>query len=224
MDIAEKIQIYGDSIMRGILLDKEKCKYYSMPEDDLSEIRDAYSLQIVNKSRFGCTVEKGYKLLQNAIDKGLDCDMIFLEYGGNDCNFNWNEVSENPEKEHKPFTPIDLFENLYRKIIVNLKGLGITPIIMSLPPIDAEKYFNWISQGLCKENILSWLGDVQMIYRFQELYSSKVTQLAYETNSPYIDIRSAFLDKHNYKKLLCDDGIHPNEAGHKLSLIHIFYR
>ncbi|OLA61120.1 MAG: hypothetical protein BHW37_01125 [Firmicutes bacterium CAG:272_52_7] len=33
---------------------------------------------------------------------------------------------------------------------------------------------------------------------------------------PMIDIRSAFLVKRDYSDYLCEDGIHPNERGHKL--------
>ena len=33
---------------------------------------------------------------------------------------------------------------------------------------------------------------------------------------PIIDITSKFLEIKNYSNLLCDDGIHPNEKGHKI--------
>ena len=102
-------------------------------------------------------------------------------------------------------------------MLTTLKDPAIQPSLMSLPPMDAEKYLSWITRaGLNRENILKCLGDTQMIYRFQELYSHTIMMLAYETKSLFVDVRAAFLDKHNYKDLLCDDGIHPNEEGHQL--------
>ena len=33
---------------------------------------------------------------------------------------------------------------------------------------------------------------------------------------PIIDITSKILEINNYSNLLCDDGIHPNEKGHRI--------
>jgi lysophospholipase L1-like esterase len=36
------------------------------------------------------------------------------------------------------------------------------------------------------------------------------------TKNRLIEIRSAFLQKEDYTKLICLDGIHPNKEGHKV--------
>jgi len=217
MDLRKKVEIYGDSIMRGVLLDKSNEKYYFNSEENFEEFQNNFPLEIINKSKFGCTIDKGSKMLDKALENGLSCDMILLEYGGNDCDYKWAEISENPEGMHFPYTTIQAFTNIYKEMIEKLKAHGIRPAIMSIPPIDAEKYFTWFTRkGLNKENILKWLGDIQTIYKHQELYSLAATKIAYETGAIFIDIRSAFLDKHNYKELICDDGIHPNCEGHKI--------
>jgi hypothetical protein len=41
-------------------------------------------------------------------------------------------------------------------------------------------------------------------------------QLAYETGCALLDLRTAFLITHNYKEMLCEDGIHPTQRGHAL--------
>jgi len=44
----------------------------------------------------------------------------------------------------------------------------------------------------------------------------EVMRLGVLTRTPVIDITSVFLERRNYFDYLCEDGIHPNEAGHKL--------
>ena len=90
-------------------------------------------------------------------------------------------------------------------------------VLLSLPPIDSKKYFNKISKGLNAENILEWMnGDKQFITNWHERYNIEVFKLAINNDIPIIDITSKFLEEKNYTKYLCEDGIHPNEKGHKV--------
>ncbi len=214
-----QMHIYGDSILKGIIMDHSTGKYVPMQGSDFDALSGRFSIDVVNKSKFGYTVDRGWSLLSRALQKTRPCDILVMEYGGNDCNFDWKAISDAPEAEHLPKTTLSAFCDTMRHMIAVLREKRITPVLVSLPPIDAERYLDYIvasTPGTEKNRILSWLGDVQMIYRFQELYSSAVTRLAYETGSLFVDIRSAFLDKHHYASLLCRDGIHPNEEGHKL--------
>jgi lysophospholipase L1-like esterase len=139
---------------------------------------------------------------------------VILEFGGNDCDFNWANISENPDGDHICNTPIELFKRTYRELIERVRNAGCRPILMNLPPIDPDKYFRNVSRGLSAENILSFLGDIDRIYRWQEYYSLNVNVLAAECGIPLIDVRGAFLQEKNCFGLLCEDGIHPNEDGH----------
>jgi len=101
-------------------------------------------------------------------------------------------------------------------MIRSVKEMGMTPIVMSMPPLDADRYFEFISRGgLNKENIVRWLGDVQHIYRWHELYSNEIVKLAPENGCALVDVRGAFLREWDYKQYLCEDGIHLNEKGQK---------
>jgi lysophospholipase L1-like esterase len=139
---------------------------------------------------------------------------VILEFGGNDCDFNWAKISEDPQGDHTCNTPIELFKRTYRELIERVSSAGPRPILMNLPPIDPDKYFHSISRGLSTENILCFLGDVDRIYRWQEYYSLNVAVLAAEYGVPLIDVRGAFLQRKDCFDLLCEDGIHPNESGH----------
>lgn len=216
--IIKKIEIYGDSILKGVMLDKDTNKYYIGNKENIKKITNEYPLNITNNTKFGCTITKGYKQLQKDLKKDFDCDYIVLEYGGNDCDFNWKEISLNPNTNHDPNTTLEEFKKIYKQMIITLKEQQIHPILMSLPPISADKYFNWISKDLNKENILKWLKDVGKLYRYQELYSRTVESIAKEMGCLFIDVRTKFLEKSNIDDYCCKDGIHPNEQGHKLIL------
>ncbi len=217
MKLVQSIQIFGDSVMKGVQLDAAKGRYYTPKVSGVELFAEEFPFSIRNNAKFGCTIDKGYRQLEKSLERGLDCDTVLLEYGGNDCDYNWQEVAADPEKEHLPHTPLKLFEETYRKMLRLLRDHKVLPVMMNLPPIDAEKYLAWICRdGLNRENILAWLGDAQMIYRFQELYSQTAEKLARDTGTLLVDVRSAFLDKHNFKELICEDGIHPSEDGHRL--------
>ena len=217
MNIIKKVEIYGDSILKGVMLDENTGRYYFGTKENIKKISDDFGLDIVNNAKFGCTINKGYMLLKKKLDSGMDCDAVILEYGGNDCDFNWEEIAKNPNEDFLPKTEIKRFKDTYIQMITELKEKNIIPVLISLPPISAEKYMKWVCRhGISKDNILLWLGDIQRVYRFQELYSSIIEELAYEQNVPFVDVRKAFLENKNLNELLCEDGIHPNSKGHKI--------
>ena len=210
------ICIFGDSLSRGVVLDEAKKKYVFSKNSFVDLFHKITKVDVENYSKFGCTITKGEELLKKHIDTVSNYSETVLEFGGNDCDFNWAEISADPEKLHLPKTPLNIFEETYIQMIEMIRAHNGSPVILSLPPIDAERYFARISTGLNAENILKWLGDKQRIYRYHEMYNIRITKIAMQYQVPLIDIRSSFLATRNYKNLICSDGIHPNEAGHAL--------
>jgi hypothetical protein len=47
-------------------------------------------------------------------------------------------------------------------------------------------------------------------------HSHLAERLAYEHHCPLLDLRSSFLLTHDYKSMICEDGIHPTRLGHEL--------
>lgn len=208
--------IFGDSVMKGVVMNNKNGRYVFDPMMN-NLLENALGRRIINCSYFGSTVTKGMQRIEYTVESGIEANTAIIEYGGNDCDHIWKEISEHPNSEHFPNTKLPIFKEKYKAIINYLNSKGITPIAMTLPPIDAEKFFEFfINSKFGGENVLSWLGDIEMIYRYQELYSSAVVDVALSTGTRIADVRSYFLDKRNYKSLICNDGIHPNEDGHKL--------
>lgn len=209
--------IYGDSISKGVVYDEEKERYITIKDNYASLLQDKLKGVLYNAGRFGNTITRGISRLETDVLK-TNPDIVVVEFGGNDCDFNWEEVANNPCGQHMPKTDFNLFQSSLTDLISKLKKYNITPVLMSLPPIDAERYFKWISKynDSIEKNILKWLGSVNKIYWWQEKYNSAVICAAQATNTKWIDVRSAFLQTPDYTKLICKDGIHPNRSGHRV--------
>ena len=214
--IIHKIEVFGDSILKGIQVNPFNKRYYVDNNIDVDMLSKRFSLNIVNRSRLGCTVTKGKTMLDKYLDETPDCSAILMDFGGNDCDFDWKSISEEPEAQHEPKTPLGKFVKIYTDLITKITEHGIQPIITNLPPLEPRRYFDWFCNGLNKENILRWLGDINVIYRYQELYSHTAEKIAQNTGVLLVDLRSAFLKEKYLGRFICEDGIHPNTEGQRL--------
>jgi len=211
----KKVAVFGDSILKGIQLDSDTKRYRVNNLIDIKKIENKHLVSVDNFSMFGCTINKGNSILQRHLSKE-SFDVALIEYGGNDCDFDWEKISERPDDDHLPKTPVKTFIETYKKMISLLKEKNIRPIIATLPPLEPQRFFDWFFKNLNKDNILKWLGTVNTIYRFQEMYSRAIECVARETNTLIVDIRGAFLKHIRIDELLCEDGIHPNSNGQKV--------
>ena len=88
----------GDSIIKGVSV--VDGRYRILDNSFYNIFSKTVFSSTKNKGRFGLTSRKFLKdigKLENA-----DPDIVFFEIGGNDCNYNWKEISENPDEEHFP--------------------------------------------------------------------------------------------------------------------------
>ena len=216
MSFIRKIEVFGDSILKGIQVNSQNKRYHVNNNIDTDMLSKRFSLSIINRSKLGFTVLKGKTVLDQYLDQTPDCTAIIMDYGGNDCDFDWKSISENPDAEHEPNTPNQKFIKIYTGIVERIKEKGIRPVLTTLPPIEPQRYFDWFCKGLNKENILRWLDGINSIYRHQEFYSRTVEEIARNTGALLVDLRGAFLKERYIKRFLCEDGIHPNTEGQRL--------
>lgn len=211
------ISVFGDSVMQGVIRENNA---YKISKNRFSNIcEEVLGVTIENKAKFGSTISVGEQIIEKNLDliSNTNSKYVVLEFGGNDSDYNWAEISDDPDKEYNPKSTIDSFVRIYTKLINEIKKLGKIPTLLSLPPIDAQKYFARITQKLNAANILKWMkGNIQFLTNWHERYNIEVFKLALSNAVPIVDITSKFLENKNYSELLCDDGIHPNEAGHRV--------
>lgn len=213
---------FGDSVMKGIVVDRENSpadgiKYKISDKGFAARCRRSLGIEVDNFARFGAVVSQGMKFVNRYADRIKQSDYVLFEYGGNDCDYNWAAIAENPSEEHSPNTPIELFVQSYSNLIDSVKSLGAKPVLLSLPVLEPNRFFAHVSKGLNSDNILSWLGGtVLSIDRWHERYNMEIFRLGAMKRVPVIDITSVFLEKKNFADYICEDGIHPNDAGHEL--------
>lgn len=208
----KNVLIFGDSVLKGVTYIDGK---YHVCKDKLS----MDSVEFKNFSKMGATIDTGLKIIDNKIDRCDENTVAILEFGGNDCNYDWSEISNSPEKEHECVTMPNNYVKSFNDAIKKLKAKGTEVIISSLIPISSKKFMDFISRGNSYNNILKWLGDIDRLYRWQSYYNNLAYSVAKENNCTVMPLRNAF-ETDDYETLLCDDGIHPTEEGHKV--IHRF--
>lgn len=209
--------VFGDSITKGVVYDSEKSRYTTLKECFVNLVGNSIKGTVYNAGKFGSTIIRGVGKMYNDVMKKTP-DIVLIEFGGNDCDFNWDDVAKAPDCEHKPNTDISIFHDTLLNMINTLKKADVIPVLMTLPPLDPKRYFKWISKGdkYKAGNILHWLGSVDTIYKWHSLYNEMISRTAKETGTQLIDVRSEFLKHDDYSNFLCIDGIHPNTKGHSL--------
>lgn len=207
------VYIYGDSLMKATMPDQAFRYHFHLAELLPRYVKEG--VELVNRAKMGATVRKGRSLVAHDVARGLAANYALVAYGGNDSDFDWAAIADAPEKDHRPHTELSDFRQMLGETVDALRGAEVQPVLMTLPPVDARRYLNFICRGgLNRENILRWLGDEQRIYRYQEAYSDTVAYFAAQRHLPLVDVRRPFLLDRQLPALIASDGIHLTMQGY----------
>ncbi len=211
------IMVLGDSVSKGVVYNDEKSRYVFSREGFIGKLKQRMRPEVRDFSKYGSTTVYGKRLLEEKFAE-LSPDLVLIEYGSNDCDYRWDEVAEAPEKEHLPNVSLAEYTANIADMIGLVHSAGKLPVLTNLHPLCPERYFAWFTQGLAEKQsaIMRWLKSVENIYWWQEMYSYAAERTAAAQGVRVVNIRAAFLRQTDYRRLMCDDGIHPNEAGHRL--------
>ena len=212
--------IYGDSLLKATVPEADgKYKFH------LGEVMARYgeaAAMVTNRAKFGATVEKGLALVRHDLDRGADATWALIGYGGNDSDYAWAAIAADPTARHLPRTALPRFSQLLGDTVSLLRDRGIKPVLMTLPPIDAQRYFDFFSASLDRDALLTWLGEVGVIYRTQEMYSDAIAAFARREDVKLIDVRRLFLPDHHLRDLIAADGIHLTLPGYHRMMDALF--
>lgn len=207
----EHIHIWGDSLGKGVIFDEGRNRYCITKDRCVLHLTESLGMPMVNHCRMGATLPEGYAdFMDTAPEAGAP---VVIEFGGNDCDMPWKAISEDPDGAHEARVPLAAFKATLRDFIMAVRGRHMLPVLVTPPPLDAQRYFDWVTRGLSRENILRFLGDVQHIYRWQERYALAIRDMAAACGCPLFDMRGALLDVRHYASLVCVDGIHLTAEG-----------
>lgn len=209
------LSIFGDSIMAGVVQEEGR---YSRCKDQFQRLETETGVRVDNHSSFGSTVVKGFARFEKFLEQGQLGDYTLIEFGGNDCAYDWAQVAAEPDGEHLSVVPPALFEEQYARLLAAVTAAGSKPVAATLPPISSQRYLAHICRnGLDGSAILHWLGDLEAISRWQRHYSAIALRAARKAGCLILDLRSVFPESGpELERFLCQDGIHPNRLGQQL--------
>lgn len=212
-----KITVFGDSILKGAITGDQLVHMFEIIDDNsLALAQKELGFELENFSIFGNIIIKAKKKFDRWIDGGGTADICIIEFGGNDCDYDWPPVSENPDVPHDQKVPLPLYMETLDQMVKTLREHKITPVIMSMPALVPDRWYEHVSIGNNKENILKFLkGYSDTLYRNHEIYNTHLVNYAYKNNIQLVDMRTALLESPDYRDLMCLDGIHPNTEGYK---------
>ena len=215
-----KVTALGDSLTKGVIL-TEANKYTLTENSYLDIVSRELDLQVSNYGRFGSTIDMGNAIIRRHSEDIASSEYTFIEYGGNDCDFDWMKIADSPMEDYTPKTTLNDFKERFIKLINKVRDLGSKPVIISLPPILSTPYFSFFSRMMSEEqkrNVINWLGgSTDIISRWHESYNRALFMIAQETQTPIIDITTPFdTYRGDISSLYCADGIHPNVQGHRM--------
>ena len=152
-------------------------------------------------------------------------DKTFIIQPESGLQYDWHAIAANPGGKHEPQIDLVAYKALYINKIAQARARGLEPVLVSLPIIDENRYFAYITRGMslqeCK-NILYWLGgSTERLRNIHALYNIVLFRLAAQQCVHIIDITSPMLASENYGELLEQDGVTLSPAGQALLTPHL---
>ena len=208
-----EIYLFGDSAAQGIVLDESE--NYRVSRVGCIRLMRRSEYPIHNYAVHGYTVKQGLESFRNLrTEPGNIC---VIEFGGNDCDLDWDAVSQDPDHFHDGKTPLAEFRSLLKQFVLESRVRDLDPVLVTPLPLMSGRYYRWVSKRRDADRILKYLrNDPESISRWQERYAIAVRYTAAECGCHLADVRAWMLEELDYPSLICEDGIHPNEAGHEI--------
>ena len=134
--------------------------------------------------------------------------------------YNWKAIASNPSARHESQIDLVAYKALYTNRIAQVRASGQEPVLVSLPIIDENRYFAYITRGMTtqeRKNILFWLGgNIERLRNIHALYNLALFRLAAQQCVHLVDITSPMLASTHFDELLDQDGVSLSPAGEAL--------
>lgn len=148
----------------------------------------------------------------------MDKTLIIRPESG--LHYDWNSIASNPGGVHEPQLSLVAYKALYVNMIAQARARGQEPVLVSLPIIDENRYFAYITRGMSmqeRKNILFWLGGhIERLRNIHALYNLSLFRLAAQQCVHLVDITSPMLSSPHFDELLDADGVSLSPAGEAL--------
>lgn len=211
--------VLGDSNSKGII--NENSKLIISSTNAISLVASKFKFSLTNLSYYGQTLAKfcNKGFIRKVIDnkKPEMRNLVVINLGSNDADYNWTDVGLNKNSSHGPRTlPAD-FKQYYTDLVNELRENGFEVMACSLLPIVSKQYFDNILNYMSDKKILMKLldGDKNNLMVRQEIFNDIILDVSQKMSVPVLDLRNMMLRQPRWQKLYCYDGIHLTEKGQK---------
>ena len=134
--------------------------------------------------------------------------------------YDWKAIAADPSGVHQPQLDLVTFKALYTNKIAQARACDQEPVLVSLPVMDCDRYFAFITRGMTiqeRKNLLFWLGgSTERLRNLHDLYNLALFRLASLQCVHIVDITSPMLAHPHYSDLLERDGITLSLQGQSL--------
>lgn len=148
----------------------------------------------------------------------MDKTLIIQPESG--LQYNWQEIAANPSGQHEPVMDLVAYKAQYTNRIAQARAHGQEPVLVSLPIMDENRYFAFITRGMSmqeRKNLLYWLGGkTERLRNIHALHNLSLFRLAAQQCVHIIDITSPMLASAHYEQLLEQDGVTLSPEGKQL--------
>lgn len=148
----------------------------------------------------------------------MDKTLIIQPESG--LQYNWQEIAANPSGQHEPVMDLVAYKAQYTNRIAQARAHGQEPVLVSLPIMDENRYFAFITRGMSmqeRKNLLYWLGGkTERLRNIHALYNLSLFRLAAQQCVHILDITSPMLASAHYEQLLEQDGVTLSPEGKQL--------
>lgn len=147
-------------------------------------------------------------------------DKTFIIQPESGLQFNWSAIAADPSAHHAPQLDLIAYKALYTNKIAQARAHGYEPVLVSLPIMDENRYFAFITRGMTmqqRKNLLYWLGGkTERLRNIHAMYNLALFRLAAVQCVHIVDITSPMLECAHYEQLLEQDGVTLSETGQAL--------
>ena len=202
-----KLVVFGDSILKGVITIPNSGKLFDTTENDsLTLAQKELGFELDNRSIYGNITSKGLIKLQKFFEKGGEADFCIIEFGSNDCDYDWGTLVQKVPLE-------DYLANLAAMVKL-CREHKVTPLMMGLIPYVCDDWYQTIIKGQNEAAILDFLGgSSETLGKNQLIYKNAQADFVQKNKVQFLDPWTIF---EGHKELMCYDGIHPNEKGYEL--------
>ncbi|MBQ8641424.1 MAG: SGNH/GDSL hydrolase family protein [Clostridia bacterium] len=142
----KQILIFGDSILKGVTYSAEAGRHKLLP-GHFAGLKDM-GYEVKNCSIMGATVEEGITMLRRRLTDPASDTAVLLEYGGNDCDYRWADISADPTAAHMPKTPLDSFTARYGELVSYAREKA--------RPYTSAIWYPWTRKNICTGFPVGW--------------------------------------------------------------------